>query len=68
MCCAHEMKTWMLYPNRMCLPTENEAPEHLLPWEPPVYEQIILISPKQSRTPHLLMFAVCLSLFLLVAV
>lgn len=52
----------------MCLPTENEAPEHLLLWETPVCEQIILISPEQSRTSHLLMFAVCLSLFFLVAV
>lgn len=68
MCCAHEMKTWLSYPNMICLPTENEAPECFLPQEPPVCEQIILISPEQSRTSHLLMFAVCLSLSFLVAV
>lgn len=66
--CGHEMKTWMLYPNMMCLPTENEAPEYLLPWETPVSEQKILISPEQSRTSHLLMFAVCFSLSFLMAV
>lgn len=42
----------------MCLPTESECPEHLLPWETAVCEQITLNSPEQSRTSHLLMFAV----------
>lgn len=103
MCCAGEMKSWVVFPNRMChlhknfvalalplgipagtglsavarprtvsgmsqlvrlqhpvLPVQSEAPKSLVPWETSVWKQMILISPGQSRTSHLLMFAICL--------